>query len=246
MRQINLEKLSDDHKFQIVAYLVDREDFLKDVQSARTNLGLKKLIKYTAVKIYLSDLGKEAKQKGQAQKTLDCLQADSTDVPIITSAKFEELVIWFEKKYKKDSQFDMVMAHAILAGEIRDNELMDTAHVQYLDKKVLKNLELDGDFQLSIVVSRETALTEVRKLFNNEVQRFFKDMGDTRPRMIADLRRTRDWYWLKQHLTWPKLIAHIQSTKLSFTEDMIREPIREYRRKLKRTLYSSNSGDLTP
>ncbi len=92
MRQINLDRFKDNYNFQLVAYLVDREDFLKDIQSAREDL--KTLIRYEDVEKYLKKLGEEAKEKGQKLKFLDCSLPDGTDASVFTNPEFQETVKW--------------------------------------------------------------------------------------------------------------------------------------------------------
>ncbi len=134
----------------------------------------------------------------------------------------------------------MVIAYAILAGEIRDSELMETAHVQYLDKEVLKNFELDGHFQVSIVVTRDTRWEEVKKVFNNDIQRVFQEMWP-KPDTFKKVRRDRGWYWKWKinNLSWSQLHKSIEEEEGPIKSETVRTAVRQYQAALKITLYSS-------
>lgn len=237
MQPIDIQ-IEDDFKFQIVAFLADREDFLKDLEQIRNDLGLKKLVPYEQVLKYLEAKKDEAQKDSQKTESLDQIREDGTATPIITSSKIAGIIRWLEKKYKKNSSFDMVLAFAILAGVVKEAELKETAHLQYLDARVLENFTLDGHFQVSIVVTRDTRVEEVERIFNTDVQQIFKEMWD-KPDTIPNVRRNRAWYWRKKTMSWKQLYKSVIRDKEAQLEyESVRTAVRDYQTELQKVLYS--------
>ncbi len=234
-------RVDDVEKFRMIAFLVDRNDFLKDIYAIRQNLlHLDHCINYNQVFNYLKELKENSKQVVKNGELLNTRMQKNGINYIFTNSKFVEAVHWMENKYKKNTLFDMVFTYAIVSGVITEKELFSTARLQYLDEKVLENFKLDGSFQVSIVVSRDTRIDEVIKVFNTEVQPFFNMIGFPKPNTFSNIFRDRRWYWLKQSMSWNKLFYFIRKDeKILITNEGIRDAVRQYQQQLKASLYSS-------
>ncbi|GEM_PF-4541272 len=240
-------KIDDIEKFRMVAFLVDRGDFLKDVHSIRRNLlRLHQLISYDKVFAFLKELKKNSKKNGKKTEMLNCeMQKDGINY-LFTDSELVESVHWMERKYKKNTRFDMVFTYAIIAGNVTDKEIFSTAHLQYLDDSVLKSFKLDGHYQVAIVVSRDTRIDEVENVFKKEVQPFFEMIGFSKPDTFPEIKRNREWYWLKKQLSWKGLFSHVKrSYKGKIADNSIRSAVMAYEKQLKDPLYSSTPVGLT-
>lgn len=237
MRPVDI-KIEDKFKFGLVAFLVDRDDFLKDLERIRNHFHLKGLIPYEKVLDHLKEMGQKAVEPEQKTDSLDYIQEDKTVTTIITSQEFVGVLRLLEKKYKKNSSYDMVLARVILSGVVKDSELRETAYMQYLDENVLKNFTIDGHSQISIVVSRDTRVEEVERIFNTDVQKFFKETLP-KPDTFPNITRNRDWYWKKKIMSWEKLLEYAKKSKDYVVLRSLRNAVTRYELELKKKLYST-------
>ena len=226
----------------MLAHLIDRADFLRDVGLIRKKFNITTLLEYEEVINYLHGLGNEAKKRNWNTETLiGPRRKDGTDLIVITDKVFTEAVQFLEKKYKKNSSYGMAFAYSIVAGVITEKEFSETTHVQYLDDKRLKNFTLDGQFQVSIVVLRETRKDEVLRVFRTDVQRLFKSLEFSKPDTFPNIRRDREWYWLKKEKgwSWSELEKYVNKSDKKLGKGTARSALINYEKKLKEKLYST-------
>lgn len=242
IRPIDIQ-IGDDYKYGLLAFLFDRPDFLRDIESIRKNLlNLHSFIKYDEVENYLKELGIKVKLKGKPMDDLIVRQDDGlTERVIFTDAEFVNTIDWLKKKYKKNQCYEMAIAYAILSGVVKDSEFTTTVYVQFLDQNVLKNFMLDGHFQISLVILPETKITEIKKMFNGEVRHFLKSIEFPKPDKFSNIRRDRKWYWLRQEMIWDKIYEYVKTNyKRKIEKSSIRSAIMYYEKQLKLPLYSIN------
>lgn len=246
IRPIDIQ-IGDDYKYGLLAFLFDRPDFLKDIESIRKNLlNLHSLIKYEEVENYLKKLGDKTEQREKSIDDLTVRQDDGlAERTIFTDAEFVNTIDWLKKKYKKNQCYEVAIAYAILSGVVKDSEFTTTVYVQFLDQNVLKNFVLDGHFQVSLVVLPETRIDEIEKIFNGEIRHFLKDIEFPKPDTFSNIRRDREWYWLKKSISWEELFKSVGKIyKGKIKNQSIRSAVRYYDKQLKVVLYSTLPGDV--
>lgn len=243
IRPIDIQ-IKYDEKYAAIAFLVDRPDFLRDVDSIRRKW-LNNLLPYSRVSKWLENLGRTAERKGKKLDSLWVKKQNGSDTIIFTDTEFVKDIDWLKKKYKKNMCYELAIAYAILSGIIGDTEFTTTVYVQYLDQDVIKNFVLDGHFQVSIVISPETSIEEVENIFTGEIRHFLKSIEFPKPDRFSNIRRDRDWYCLRKSMSWGKLYDHVKKTyKVKIENQSVRSAVRYYEKQLKIALYSTPPGDV--
>jgi len=207
--------ISDNRRYTQVALLVDRDDFLLDLEEIRADL------KITSFPYILSTyLHPEANNIACAYRdnlmTISgvytglgdiCfdyhLALGEMDQKIAMAGLFAERIV---KKFRLDRAFILVVISAILNNKISDYDLLSTYSLT-LDKtsagKIAQDLEEgvvpDGNIQ-TIVVNRESTDEDVKRVYkyikekifakDNKLIKFYDPRGN--------IRRDREWYWLNK------------------------------------------------
>lgn len=197
-------KIDDDSKYARVAFLVDREDFLKDIKEIRIDLDISKLIPYEQTKEWLNKDRSEG-----SLLTMDKKGKDSFN----KRWKFGKAVSNLKNKYHKGFHFTEVIAHAILSGEVREedyNSSVFCVDYPFSEEFFEAELHIDDEPMVAIFVNKDTQEDEVVDLFKTKVKELFKQIAEREkqpPRTSSNIKRDRDWYWKhKDGLSYQKIL----------------------------------------
>lgn len=234
-------EIKDNWRHCLVAWLVDRDDFLKDIKKARTELGLAKgLIRYDDVREWLhKELEKE---RGE---TPDPLSGGNRY--LFPKTKSEKITADLLKKYHRSPLYFETIRYVILAGKVTDTEFSRTAFCQVLpqdyqmintDQGITNLVEHDQPV-MAIIISPETKLKEVVGIFQKEVPYLRTEyiasyLKGKRipPDIISKIKRDRRWYWLhRQGMSYNDIFK--KEGKKLLTRDGVVKAIKRYQRKLK-------------
>lgn len=171
--------IKDKKRFGLVAFLVDRPDFLALIEQIRENLRLKKL-PYTFINYPFSY--KEANnvvnyyQKGVCSiydvyscfkdiceaKSLDIAELDYT---LALAFEYAEIII---KKQEKTRVYLPIVLASLLVGSIRDSDLLPTNTLELDNKSIheFQNELGEGEKILAIMVNRKSTWEEIKEVFN--------------------------------------------------------------------------------
>lgn len=200
--KINI-KIADDLKYANVAFLVDREDFLRDIQEIRANMGINGLIPYEGIK--------EWKHRGTKEGSLTTMDAEGKEA-LKRWADLTTAINTLKQKYHRGVHFTRVIECAILAGEIREDDYKRSAYCESYPFSYEFNeqgLEIEEPM-VAIFVNQETQIDEVTKLFNNDVKELLKNISAGKqkyPRKSENIKRDREWYWKhKDGISYQKIL----------------------------------------
>lgn len=211
---INIE-VTNDFKYEIVAVLVDREDFLEDISKIRKD---QPVSSYETVR--------------------KIIQSRLNDVNYAADY-FDQghIVASIMKKYKKDYNFHEIIWFAIFAGIVTDQELSNFSYLHIINpKSFAKLIELtDVDKILpmtAIVVHPEATETDILQTFR-EYKDMIKKQGAYVPDTISNIKRDRKWYWLnKEGLGYETISQRAKSESIVVSWSAVRAAIKQYKNRL--------------
>ncbi|MFH1971498.1 MAG: hypothetical protein ABIJ05_03905 [Patescibacteria group bacterium] len=224
-------KITDNWRYCLVAWLMDRDDFLADLQKARKELGInEKLVDYKIAKEWFK--AEFEKEKGRF---------------IFPKTKSEKVTANLLTKYHKSPLFFEAVRYAIVTGIVTDKEFARTAFCQVLPPDYqmidaehdITNLVDHDQPVMTIVISPETKLKEVARIFKEEVPHLrteyvasYLRAKQFAPDVISNVKRDRRWYWLhKQGMSY-KDIFNKEGKKTLYDLDGVIKAIKRYQKKL--------------
>jgi len=218
--------IDNNRKFADVAFLVDRDDFLRDIEDVRRRIKLSS-IPYTFPNYSYKEANRLAGfyKKGQisvngAREMLEHFCAEIGLLNLYALDKTLGAAVIFAKsltkKYKKNRLYIPIIVASILVAHIQEEDFRST-QVFEINRKVLKEelKELQKDEKIiTISVSRESTPEEVGDRFDHIKKYIFK----TKPTKDSDglsrvynnepynklldtannIKRDREWYWMYQ------------------------------------------------
>ena len=252
-------KLKDDRQFVLVAFFVDRDDFLEDVEEARKMINLTNL-PYVFPKYPYIGLNNAAKYcaKG-ACSVYDVIEIfkdicrenhivrAKLDLTLTSALIFAESLL---KKYGKTRLYLPVVLSSILTGKIHEADLSWSTRVLVIDKETAQQIhdDLKADERIiTIQVNRESKLPDIEHTFNSIRKYYFgtkkPEKNDSLMRLFADdipsdklldtagfIKRDRKWYWKhKNGMSYAEIGKEEEET---ITKEGIVQAIRRYRLKL--------------
>lgn len=239
-------KIADNWRYCLVAWLVDRDNFLVDLCSARKELGIDdELIKYTMAQEWLKAEFVKQKEKTPIKKVYD--QVMGEDRYVFPKTKSAELTTKLLTKYHKSPLYFDAVRHAIVTGVVTVKEFAKTAFCQVLPSDYqmidtehgITNLVGHNQPVMAIVISPETQLKEVVRIFREEVMylraeymaSYLKEKRMT-PDIIGNIKRDRRWYWLNKQGMSYKDIFNEEGKKTLDDIDGVTKAIKRYQKKL--------------
>lgn len=212
----------DAWKFGLIALLVDREDFLQDVELSRKALGIKTILSRKDVKKKMNDTddaltAEEYKKLTDGQKKTH----DNLHMKLIASTPYDDTVISLMKKYHRSNSFQEIIRFSILCGEVQDDDLIVPQPIPFSanPKKNITYIPIHYP-QIAIIVNPETNPEEVRKYFvesrkfTMSPQNPYQNMSyfiDTKTR----IKEHRDWYWQYKKIGIAKLCVQLAKKQIS-------------------------------
>ncbi|HGJ66791.1 TPA: hypothetical protein ENS27_15625 [bacterium] len=240
-------KISDNLRYCLVAWLMDRGDFLDDLQKTRRLLGIdKKLVGYEAVKEWFKTELEDEQQKTPIKKVFDPLSGGGSRF-IFPKTESEKLTIKLLEKYHKPPLYFEAIRYAIVSGVVTDKEFTKTAFCQILPPDY-QMIDMEHDITnfvdhdqpvMVIVISPETQLKEVVKVFREEVPHLrteyvagYLKSKQLTPDQISNIRRDRRWYWMHEQGMSYKTIFNKEGKETLDDVDGVIKAIKRYQKKL--------------
>ncbi len=252
-------EIENKHKYTLVAFLVDRDDFLNDIEDIRKKLKLPS-IPYTFSKLPYERANNVTnyyhKNIASIYDVSECFKdiareehvfISDIDKVLATAVMYAESL---SKKYNKTALYIPVILSAILTGVIKDADFAFTTRVLKINisetKRLCDELETDEEI-ITIQINRESTKEEVLKTFNTVKRLYFRmnriaDKNelaivhlfnipvDKLPDTIKNIDRDREWYWMyKNGLTHDQILEIAIKSKKQLSKDGIRKAIYQYR-----------------
>lgn len=223
--------IKDNWKYGEIAFLVDREDFLRDVKKARKELGVTKLVPYKQVNSWLNKQYRQETKDFKVKKgkfsrgTVYSVPAGKVDI------KIENLLA----KYRKPSTFFLPILYSILGGIVTDSEYSITAYCEIIYPEISV-----PEPKVAIIIHPETKPKEVEKLFKTKIpealgeyKKYILKTKRTLPDTISNIRRDRHWYWLKKKgLSYTQVHKRAEKEGEAITRDGVIKAIKQYEKRL--------------
>jgi len=223
--------IKDNWKYGEIAFLVDREDFLKDVKKARKELGVTKLVPYKKVnswthKQYEQEIKDDQIKKGKYSRgTVYLMPAGKVDI------KIENLLA----KYRKPPTFFLPILYSILSGTVTDSEYSITAYCEIIYPEISV-----PEPKVAIIIHPETKPKEIEKLFKtkipealDEYKKYILKTKRIPPDTISNIERDRHWYWLKEKgLSYTQVHKRVEKEGEAITRDGVIKAIKQYKERL--------------
>ena len=224
-------KIRNNWKYGEIAFLVDREDFLKDSEKTRKKLGLKKLIPYKNLDRWLSN------QYDQETKDylIESRKFSRGTVYSLPKGKIDLTIEKFLEKYRKPQTFFLPIRSAILSGIVTDEEYSSTAYCDILYPEIPIQ-----DPKIAIIINPETKLPEIEELFKTRVKKTIEEYStyilkskrgffDT----VSNIKRDRRWHWLKNKgLSYSQIQQKAEKEGEPITRDGVIKAIKQYKERL--------------
>lgn len=229
IKPINI-KIKDNWRYGVVAFLVDRGDFLDDLKQTREGIGLKKLITYSK---FVNEDKKRALETGE--RKLD----EEAKRWLSYSLNVDRL----RRKYHKPDNFGNVIRYALLTGTVMDRELPSSSFLytykpndrpDYDESKMEDDL-LDAllrrpDPPAFIVLTPQTKKKEIKKAFK-EYEDYLKEYKIKNPDTRDYVKRDRKWYWLhKKGMSYTDIHEKAMKEHIFIGLEGIKMAIRRYKR----------------
>lgn len=231
----------DKNKYGLIAYLVDKDEFLKDISDIRESLGLLAL-PYSFPRSKDEEFNKTVGYFDQGKFTIYevwiwivdyCAQKGmypaSLDSTLSSAAGYAE---GLTKKYGKSNSFIPVILSSILTGVVSWRELSST-HIHELNQETLRqmldNFD-DSENRFVIEITPESSPEEVKQslLF---VNKFY--LKDKLPDTISNIRRDRKWYWQhKEGMSYRRVWQNASAKGEHISMQGVIEAIKQYRLRL--------------
>ena len=252
-------QIKDNRRYTLVAFFVDRDDFLTDITAARKRLKITTL-PYTFPKLPYVRANNVTNyyHKGVASiyDVSECFKDICakehiwfTDLSrtLATAVMFAESLV---RKYHKNRLYVPVVLSSVLTGVVRDVDFSSTRIVT-IDKKGAQRIldEFENDETIvAIQVNRESKPDEVKNAFAAIQSYYFGEKKananlaglvsdnaphDKLPDTISNITRDRRWYWMN-HKSNPKRLGYLLIAKESGQKSwsVVRHAIKQYNNNL--------------
>lgn len=218
-------KIDDVRRYTDVAFLVDQDEFIKDIQELRENKGLKKEMPYDPKKHWALDSiwgvtreqlfkhndavapfedilqnPNEMQDLSHKQK-LNLIKKYKKAQRVLPGNAFEQDVQAIRDKYHKPPNFDRIIAHAVLYGEVREKDYV-TAEVD-IDYPEVDIVDYDKEPQAVIKIYPNISRKDIQEIFQRQVEgvlrRYQEEiLGGKIPNYDTknNIKRDREWYWM--------------------------------------------------
>lgn len=255
-------QVEDLKKYASIAFLVDREDFSKDIEDVREKIKLHELPYIFPIFPY-SEANRlvEFYKKGQISinGTREMLEEFCREENILNLYALDNVlgsaVIFAKsltKKYRKNRLYLPVVLASILIAQVKEEDFLSTQMFTINHKSINEELKLlDKDEEIvTISVNRESKSEEVKQIFDfiqkyyfktkpskdsDQLRSIYDSIPDTKvPDKANNIIRDRDWYWLKKEgWSYQKIKNHYQSKKYPIISRGIELAIKRYADNLK-------------
>jgi len=259
--KIDIE-IKDNRKFAEVAFLVDREDFQADIKEVRKTIELSKF-PYVFPTYPYEEANKLAGfyKKGQisVSGTREMLEEFCREKGLLNLYALDKVlgaaVIFAKsliKKYNKNRLYIPIVLASILTARIQEEDFRSTQMFEINHKVIQEELALLGKNEeiVTISVNRESTAKEVQRTFDFIQKYYFKTKKtkdndglnniyeDTYGGKLADtipnIKRDREWYWLKKDkLSYAKIVNLEKQKGITISPEGVKKAIDRYKSHLK-------------
>lgn len=214
-------------RYGLVAFLVDRDDFLKDIEEARQKLRIKKLLLREAIEKRL-----EAKNIALTKRKYGD-KAEALRFRLVAPNKFDDIIIKLQNKYHKSNNFQNVIKFAIICGLVVEKDLENEKPLIWAaNSNTEKAQEAFFRFpQIAIVVNPETNPDDVRSKLINFIKtgkQYSKEW--VLPDTVTNIKRDRIWYWQqKEGMSYEEIRKKTKKIDQPATWQAVRNAISRYK-----------------
>jgi len=202
--------IKDNRKFGEVAFLVDREDFIKDLIRARKELGIKGL------NTYGSDIGWSRSKESIVNGLLKNYHKDLSFRSVLIDAVFYGKVE--ESKISDNAYCTIIYPHEVMSDLKRG--------IAYPE--------------LAIIFSPNTKLEEIKEVYKTQASKLIGEYNKNvlkskrkTPDTISNIKRDRKWYW--QHVNGSSYQKIWEATKVKdrpHDREGVIKAVMQYRKRL--------------
>lgn len=218
-------KINDERRFTDVAFLVDRDDFLEDLNKLRKEKGLNKEKPYGSEKHWALDsiwgvTREQLFKHNDAVAPFEDVLQNTNETAELTHKQRKKLMSKYRKaqrilpgnafvqdiqairnKYHRPPNFDRIIAHAVLYGEIRDEDYV-TAEIE-IDYPEVDIVDYDREPQPQIKIYPNASIKDIQEIFQNQLGEIMRKYQEeilegkiSRYDTKNNIERDREWYWM--------------------------------------------------
>lgn len=194
---INID-IKDNWRFGLVAFLVDRVDFLKDVEQARQELKISKLLDRSKIEREQALRNEKATIKKYGHSPVN-------GIILYISTKYDDMALKLQNKYKKSDNFRSVIKFAVISGMVLDRDYEDEDPLIFVPNKNEGISDIPVRYpKIAILVNPETNPDKVKTKLIDLVKYYKaknKKLGKEWlvPDTVTNIKRDRVWYWQKRN-----------------------------------------------
>lgn len=252
-------KIKDNKKFGNVAFLVDRDDFLKDLELLRSKWEIGNPIPYELADKWQQRMRESKKATQEYRVAWDKFQKKWTFklgkfLPpearddwwkvhrILPFWEFYFDVDKLRVKYHKPHFFHRIIAVVLIHGEIRERDYSTVTLIPFgasFSSGFFTGLSPSAS--AIIQVTKETTEVELLEVFHkfkkmpsdNTYEKSLFSGESFNPDTISNIERDRKWYWLnKGGLGYEKISQQAKSEGIVITWSAVRAAIKQYKNRL--------------
>ena len=187
-------EIEDRRNFAEVAFLVDKDEFLTDLEEKRRELKIEKVLPYADVEKWIEAEIDHAVKK---QPVKVWKNEDSKTIRYsIPKIKSELIIESLLQKYHRDENFFIAIEYALLCGKVTEKEF-SSAYCSIIYPDTLSKPKL------AIVISPDTKWDEIKSIYDKKVPELAAKYNNkilksdrVAPDTISNIKRDREWYWL--------------------------------------------------
>lgn len=197
-------------KYGLIAVLVDREDFLTDVERIRKRFKIRKLLPYS---LFNSERKRKVKTIYSPENTLELF------------GELPNIAEYLCTEYKVSRSFKRVIYLAIMSGEVSPTDLDVKPRFLDVREMIYREVIPIEPYEAAIIVTPQTSIKEIKELIEQ-----LHELTET-VNARGDIKTIRDWYWMhKSGMTYKDIK---QSYNIAIEEDSIKKAINRYNRLLR-------------
>lgn len=238
--EINID---DNRLFCIVAFLIDRSDFLEQASKLRKRFRVKSPLSDKGIEtmywkeddLNVEKLSKKYGIKSKREKGLSHLY---------TYTKYDRAVDGLRRKFHKGRYFSKAITNAVLKNKITADDIGISAYVPSMEETYIIKLE---DHERAIIINPDTKLDDIIKEFKSilftkviprqgpfgSIKYDYQEIAKL-PDTISNIKRDRIWYWQKlQGLSYQKIWDQTPKRDKSITRDGVIKAIKQYEKRLR-------------
>lgn len=231
---INIQ-ITNDNQFLDVAFLVDRLDFLKEIEQLRNQYRLDKKA-FPEGTNYLWELKNwgitpeleeefNTKEDPIQEKLQDTNYTFKLDIEakevltnelrkverILPNLRFKQDVKEIRRKFKKTPVFDKIISSVVKNGIVTDEDYV-TCDMK-IDYPEAEWIDFEKETRIVIVVNPNVKIKDIEKLLEEKGERIFKEYEEkilegkiNEYDTRGNIKRDRSWYWKKKDMSYQQII----------------------------------------